>query len=114
MPCPYCGRLSRVYPRLPDDAPHVLRDAPGMHIICPACGVTDANPLRYLVLDLPATQRFWRDHPRMRVLPNRGIEVAGQPALLTTFASTTRAATLDVISAVDTLAVLNIHGLTAS
>ena len=108
--CPYCRHTSRLMLRLPDYAPPAIRDAPGMYLTCPACGITDANPLRWLVLDLPETQRFWRRHPRMRVLPDRAVEVAGRPVLVTTFASTTGAARLDVISAADTLAVLGVHG----
>ena len=109
LPCPFCRRWSLVEPRLPVDVPAELQDAPGMHITCPACGVTDKNPLHYLVLDLPATQRFWRAHPRMRVVPDLAIEFAGRPALLTTFESCTSHDRLDVISAADTLAVLEVH-----
>ena len=74
--------------------------------------VTDANTLRYLALDLPEVQRFWREHPRMRVLPDRPTQVAGWPAFITTFESATCPARVDVISAADTFAVLGIHGLT--
>jgi hypothetical protein len=80
-----------------------------MQVICPACGITDANPLHYLVLDLPQTQRFWRAHPRMRVLPDRPITFAGRDALLTTYESVDGTTQLDAISDPNTLAVLAVH-----
>jgi hypothetical protein len=80
-----------------------------MQVICPMCGVTDANPLHYLVLDLPETQRFWRSHPRMRMLPDRQARYAGGDALLTAYESVDGAARLGAFSHPNTLAVLAVH-----
>ena len=81
-----------------------------MQIGCPHCGQIDGNPLQYLVLDLPIMQRFWREHPRISVLPEREIEVDGRAVIVTSFVSVSDAARLDVISAADTLAVLAVYG----
>jgi len=107
--CLYCGQTTRVETRLPDFVPPSLEDSHGMQIVCSHCGLIDANPLQYLVLDLPATQRFWREHGRMRVLPEREVEVDGRPAIVTSYESVTESARLDVISTADTLAVLGVH-----
>ncbi len=80
-----------------------------MQVICHSCDVTDANPLHYLVLDLPETQRFWRSHPRMRLLPDRRVAYAGGEALLTTYESVDGTARLDAFSDPNTLALLAVH-----
>ena len=109
VPCPICRRISRVERSLPAYAPPWFADSAGMQVICPTCGVTDANPLHYLVLDLPETQRFWRSHPRMRLLPDLRVAYAGRDALLTTYESVDGAARLDAFSDPNTLAVLAVH-----
>ena len=107
--CPFCGQESRVERCLPRHAPPWFAGSAGMQIICPACGITDANPLQYLVLDLPQTQQFWRTHPRMRVLPDRPITFQGHEALLTTYESVDGSARLEAVSDAQTLKVLRVH-----
>ncbi len=108
VPCYQCKRPCDVHLCLPPDVPIELRSLRGIHFKCLCCGWSDGNPLRYLALDLPATQQFWRVNPRMHVLPDREINYAGHPAILTTFASDSNNAHLDIISAVDSFAVLDI------
>ena len=114
QPCPWCGGaidalLGWVPPRM-GQGPELR----GLELRCRRCGAAEHNSLRYLVLDMPETQRFWRANPRMRVLPDREIAFAGQPAVLTRFESVVGPAHLDIISAVDTFAVLAVDGAPAT
>ena len=60
-------------------------------------------------LFLPETQRFWRLHPRMHVLPERPLTYAGAPAVLTCYQSLSGPAALDIISGRDTFDILAVH-----
>lgn len=81
----------------------------GLAIRCPRCALDDLTDARYLALDLPETRAFWRDHPRMRLLPPALLETSQRPALLVSFEGCDGAARIDVLSAVDTLDVLDIR-----
>jgi hypothetical protein len=48
-------------------------------------------------------------HPRIRTLPEREVEAAGVPALVTAFESMAGRARLEVVSARDSYAVLGIY-----
>ncbi len=100
--CPQCGMLLPVHVR-------GAEDGYGLTIDCPDCAQIDRTDLRYLVLDLPETRAFWREHPRMRVQPTRPITYANQAALLTIFERSDGAAAIEVISDPDTLAVRSIQ-----
>ncbi len=111
VPCINCGTPTtavpvthKVYPQYFDPYSHYA-----IHIICRGCRLFDMNGLRYLALDLPATQRFWREHPRMRVRPERTIERNNRPTLVTTFESVTDAQTLDLLSDANTLEVVALY-----
>ena len=72
------------------------------------------RPLEWRSLLPSATQRFWRDHPRMTTLPDRAIEYDGQPAALTSFVSRDGAARLDFISDLQTFTIWRIDGAVAN
>jgi RNA polymerase sigma-70 factor (ECF subfamily) len=112
-PCA-CGRIARVEPRLPDDAPteaiEEIGGWPAVCIHCPICGSTSGADIARLTADRRETQRFWRAHPRMRILLPRELEVGGVPALAMTVESVTDGARLDVIWARETLDVLAVYG----
>lgn len=80
----------------------------GANVSCPACETSTHTTLLGLTLDLPVAQRFWREHARIRTLPERDVTVGGRPALLVTLESVRNPAALDVLSAVDTYEVLQI------
>jgi hypothetical protein len=101
--CMNCGRELPVRLRLSAASGY------GVEIHCPACELTDLTNLHHLALDLPETRQFWRDHPRMHMLPLRPCTFAERPALLTSYASRDHAARLDVVSAADTLEVLAVE-----
>lgn len=109
FPCANCGQPTQVYRQLPEGSLIDFDHNIGIYIECPLCGPASDAPLQHLVLDLPLTQRFWRANPRMRLLPEQRLDVNGRPAMLTTYASVTHAAQLQVISAIDTLEVLDTH-----
>jgi RNA polymerase sigma-70 factor (ECF subfamily) len=111
MPC-RCGRAARVEPSVPQDAPDAFRHLPGLHVRCPACGIVDVTEIWRLTLDQTVTQRFWRAHPRIRVLPEVGeVEAQGRPAVVTSVVSVSGAdARLDLVWARDRLRVLAVYG----
>jgi RNA polymerase sigma factor (sigma-70 family) len=114
VPCEHCGRPAAIDPHLPhqlsDEERALLPSQLGVTIICPTCGITDVTALSHLALDLPEAVCFWRAHPRIRRLPEREVEAEGQPAIISTYASVTDGARLEVLSARDSLQVLAIHG----
>lgn len=107
--CRQCGQLLPVRQYAPDQLPGPQREWYGIHIYCPTCGGGDTTPLSHLTLDLPDTRQFWRKHPRIRSFPRQEIEFAGRPALLSGFESVTDQASIEVISARDTLEVLHVN-----
>jgi RNA polymerase sigma factor (sigma-70 family) len=64
----------------------------------------------FLLLARPEGRQFWRDHPRVRPLPNQEIERDGQPAVLTRLQSVTDSASLTAIFHRDTFRVLFVDG----
>ena len=108
--CTNCGRpapLRWVQPLQPAPATEPL---PRLAAQCASCGECAVTSLGGLVLALPAVRRFWREHSRMRLLPAREVEVEGRAALVSRVESVTDGASLEVISARETYAVLAVHG----
>ncbi len=107
--CTACGRPTRLQMGLPEDAPTTVRDVRGVHQQCEVCGATSWAALSGLARAGPEARAFWREHPRIRTLPEREIEVVGSPALIVGFESTLSPAKLDVIVVRDTLQVIAVH-----
>jgi RNA polymerase sigma-70 factor (ECF subfamily) len=105
--CPECGAPSRVSLWQPGhDLPAPIL-AHGIATTCPRCGIIDCASPWHLALDTIQAIQFWRRHPRMRALPVRTLDFAGQPAVQTGFESGSDHARLDIITARDTLEVLH-------
>ena len=66
--------------------------------------------VHWRALELPAGLAFWRAHGRIRTLPDRDVEAAGGPAIVSRFESATGSARLEVVFARDTLEVIGVHG----
>jgi hypothetical protein len=49
-------------------------------------------------------------HRRIHALPEREVEAAGRPAVVTSFESLTSQARLDIVCTRDTYEVLHVHG----
>ena len=95
--CWNCGHGTPLHLQLPPWAPRSIQGRRGVHVKCEACGYSSYAELDGLVMNLPQAERFWRRHPRIRALPQREIEIEGQPALLICYESVTGAAQLQVI-----------------
>ena len=117
-PCLGCGRLTPVRLSLPEDllpqghrdSVVAVREMRHVCIRCAVCHTTVVNSLKGLALYLPEGRRFWREHRRIRALPEREVEAAGRPAIVTSFESLMGHARLDIVCARDSYEVLGVHG----
>ena len=78
-------------------------------IRCPACGEVENSALSGLALCLPEVRRFWVDHPRIRAVPEREVEVDGGPAIVSSFQNVKGHEHIDIVFAADTFRVLDIY-----
>lgn len=95
---------------VPDTSPAGFHHEPGLSNSCAVCNISHWSSLDFMLFSLPEAQRFWKEHPRLRPLPQQEREVPGRPALLTTFVSITEQARLDIVTSADSFMVLNIYG----
>jgi RNA polymerase sigma-70 factor (ECF subfamily) len=108
-PCPRCEAWAPLRMVPPDWFPPELRHGRGIHVLCPACGPFDLS-LGGLALFTPAGRAFWREHPRIRQLPEYELEAAGRPAVVSPFEDVAGNARFAVVSDRETYAVLATHG----
>jgi RNA polymerase sigma-70 factor (ECF subfamily) len=104
--CPCCGKPSPLRHGSPSYYPATIRRFHGVYIHCDQCGDLGGTWLDGLALALPEGQRFWRDHPRIRIRPEQEIEFAGRPALLVGFESVVDDARFEAVFALDTFEAL--------
>jgi len=76
---------------------------------CHACAETVSSPLNGLLLGRRDGQRFWREHQRIRTLPELEVEVDGCAALVTRLESVTSAARIEAVCRRDTYEVMAVH-----
>jgi len=108
--CPRCAQMIPIRRQRPGDVPEDWRNE-NIYLLCPRCGEPDDRETWHsLTWSLPEARRFWREHPRMRFLPAREIEVGGVPAVVTGFESLACAARLEVVTARDSVEVIRIDG----
>lgn len=84
-------------------------DKHSMHYHCEACGMRGSEALESLAFALPETQKFYQQHQRIRFLPEYGLEVDGQAAIVTSFESVASQDRIVIISAADTYGVLRCY-----
>lgn len=108
-PCLKCHRPIRLRFGYLDDVPPILRGQRGVEMNCTRCGVSYKTQLTTLAISLPEGRRFWRAHPRIRTLPEREIEVDGNPALVVGFQSVSDTARFEVVYTRDRYQLLGIH-----
>lgn len=106
--CPSCGQRTPLRIGVPEYVPRPLWTEWEVHLRCDACGYYCDICLAGLVLWRPEGQQFWRKHPRLRLLPERVVEVAGQPAILTSYESATDGSRYDAVSALHTFRPLDV------
>lgn len=89
----------------------MLLQGRAIYVVCPVCTPTPPNAatLAELCLALPDGRRFWRDHPRIRALPDYTVEADGRAAVVVPFESVRGRARFDVVRARDTYEVLHAH-----
>jgi len=104
-----CGHQVEVileHHRTADKHPHVSSQ---ITLYCPVCDWASNKSLAGFVIALPEAQRFWREHPRMKMLPAQELEAQGSLAFLTRLQSVTSNAELTVISRRDTFELIAVH-----
>jgi hypothetical protein len=108
-PCWGCGRRMRL---AVDYSPEGVAGwaVPRLRVQCPACGRGHGATLGGLLLARPEARRFWRAHPRLRLLPVREVEVAGTPALVAGFEAVGGGARWEAVCTRATLAVMAVYG----
>lgn len=108
-PCLACGQPVTVQV---EHRSRELKHAGDVHQItlhCPHCGWASNKTLSGLVMATPEAQRFWREHPRLKILPAQEIEASGSPAILTRIQSISSVAQLAVISRRQTFELIGVH-----
>ena len=101
-PCPHCGQSTRLELRSWGHCP-----APDVRLHCDHCAwIFDCSFGAHLST-LPVIRAFRQQHPRLRFLPARPVE-AGGPALVTGFVDVTSQASVEVVVAANSLAVLDV------
>ncbi len=108
IPCS-CGQILPQQMYRPGEALS-LPSSYSLHSHCEACGWSDWESLESLVLALPTVQRFYRQHQRVRFLPNYEVEADGRAAIVTSLESITNQDRVVVVSAADTYEVLRQYG----
>jgi RNA polymerase sigma factor (sigma-70 family) len=108
-PCEVCGRPLPLRRGLTPPVPEYMAEFPGVHVRCPDCDFTSDQDLAGLALALPEVMRFWREHPRMRTVRGREVEVQGSAAIMTTFESVTDSCHVDVVTIRDTFETVGVY-----
>jgi RNA polymerase sigma factor (sigma-70 family) len=109
MACLFCGHPAQMHDRRPSDAPEVLPQINPLYVTCERCGETTSTAHAAIALCLPEGQRFWKAHPKIRLQPTTDINAAGSNAIVSSFASLTDSARLDVVTTRDTIEVIGVH-----
>ncbi len=102
MPCPGCGHPVLVQSATPWGWHGVSRR-------CERCHHGAQTSFDAIALALPEGKRFLQDHPRIRRLPDRDVEIGGTIARISSFESVTGQARLDAIATRDTCRLISIH-----
>lgn len=108
-PCLACGKQLRA---MVEHEKRIHKHSPPFTQVilhCPACGWASNKSLTGFVIGSAEGQRFWREHPRMRVLPEQEIEHQGSKAVLTQLQSVTDHAELAMVTHRNTFEVLQVH-----
>lgn len=108
--CPACGRPGPIRMGIPEYVPEPRWAESGVYFRCGGCGWVHDMSLAGLALWRPEGRCFWRQHPRIRLLPEREVESAGRRAIVTRYESLADGSRFEVVSARDGFRVLEVHG----
>jgi hypothetical protein len=106
--CIICGHRTALHDGLPDGVPMplwFLQTVP-LWICCEICGVGMTTSHIAMVLCLPEGRQFWQAHPKIHLQSVARIEAEGNAALVSSFASLGDSARLEVVTSLDTCAVI--------
>jgi RNA polymerase sigma factor (sigma-70 family) len=78
---------------------------------CDMCGSYEQTSLSVRAFALPTVQRFWRDRPRIRTLPERAIESEGSPMIAIGFESLGGTDHMEVLALRETGQIVSIDGI---
>ncbi|MFL5800325.1 MAG: RNA polymerase sigma factor [Roseiflexaceae bacterium] len=109
--CLICGHPTALRDGWPDDAPvwpWALHTAP-LHTRCNVCSVIMTTSHTAMALCLPEGRQFWQEHPKIRFRSVARIEAEGCAALVSSFESLSDSARFEVVSNLDTCAVIRVH-----
>jgi RNA polymerase sigma factor (sigma-70 family) len=109
LPCLFCRHPTQLRDGLPSDAPKPLHPISPLYITCERCGQTTSTAHAVIALCLPEGQRFWKEHPKIRLLSTAEIDSAGSSAIVSSFKSQTDLARFDVVTTRDTVDVIGVH-----
>ena len=107
--CPACGRPAQVQVEHHKLSPILQKPTTEVIIHCHGCGWTSSKTRSAMVMALQEVQRFWRDNPRIRFLPNQDVESQGLPAVVTRMQSVTNTSELAVVSVRETFEVVGLE-----
>lgn len=110
VPCHRCGRPAPATSFAPAGTPAAFARIGGLYSVCSCSRDLLCFSPAGLALMLPEAQRFWQRHPRLRLLPQHDIRFGGvRDAVVTRLESVSERASLEVVAARDTFAVLAIR-----
>lgn len=89
---------------------HVPQARHGVTTACARCGLNDTLWPSSQVLAHPAGRAFWTAHRRVRLLPERSVEVAGSPAFVLGLESISSASRIEFVTLQGTGAIVALHG----
>lgn len=107
-PCIGCGRIAPIRQGNPLSGEITDLEQGSMHVAC-TCAMQNTCDLPILALASREGRAFWREHPRIRLLPLSEQEVGGALALRVSFMSLADNARLDLLAARDTLQPLHVY-----
>ena len=107
--CAICNLPLPLHLYQPEWVPPSIRDMRGMHTTCERCDLSWQIALVGFAFTSPEGLAFFQSHPRLRVLPEREVELNGVPAIVLSFESVTDPATFDMLVHRDTYTILASH-----
>ncbi len=109
VPCLFCQHPNQLRDGMPINMPAVLQQIHPLYITCERCGETTSTAHAVIGLCMPEGQRFWKEHPKMRLRSIAEVDSAGSSAIVTSFTSLTDSARFDVVTTRDTIQVIGVH-----
>jgi hypothetical protein len=111
-PCPTCGRPTPLRDGMPAGAPPLPPQLGAIYQHCEVCNAGYSTARAAIALCMPEGREFWRKHPKIHLRSSAQVATEGRTAMITSFASLTDTARLDVLTDRETYEVIAAHTLT--